>query len=179
MPAFSRFAKPEKRATLRDAKSMVQTVAVLSLVFLSFAAMFWLNDWLLQFSLWTALLTLFGIGLVGWLLVFGAAYAAHQLFSIRADYPEEFGRLELVGDELVLFDESNPIGRIDAVQPYEYRILDRFDAKAAVFRLYQGPSTLTFRFSDPGAARIVREVMGLTWPPPPRHAGRSYPPPAV
>lgn len=106
VPTPLRFAKPEKRAVLRDAKSMVLTVAVFSFVFLCVAAVIRVNDWLLQFSDWMALLILFAIAISVNLVLFSVAYAARRFLPKRPEYPDEFGRLELIGAEVVQFDES-------------------------------------------------------------------------
>ncbi len=80
---------------------------------------------------------------------------------------------------LYQYDGDELVAEIDAARPFEYRIIDQYDAMSALFRLYQGDERLSFYVSDPGGADAVRNVVQIPWPPRPQHAGRSYPPAGV
>jgi hypothetical protein len=177
MASYTRFATPRKRSALSDARSMVETAAVFGACVLCAALLFTTIDWLHSQPFWLELLVVFGFAVFVCLLGLAVLSLLHKLPS-KPPIPDELGSLEIEGDRIVQFDDSNPIAEINLMSPYEYEILDRYVVETAVFRLHQGGKALTFRFSDPGAREVVRDVMGLTWPPPNRHAGRSYPPAA-
>jgi len=107
------------------------------------------------------------------------AVVVHALFFERGPPPTEGRRLELSDGRLRQLDGSDVIVEIDVTRPFEYKIVDRYNVSKALFRLYQGDVQLNFYFSDPGGKETVKLVVQIAWPPPSRHAGRSYPPSAA
>ena len=173
------FVIPRKRPALANVTSTAKAAAVFALFGLSFSACAALIDWLRGFPVWLVVLGLFGISLTVCSVALVAVMIAQRLLPSKPYFPDAFGTLEVAGNLVVQTDDANRFVKIDATRPYEYSILDRYDVGAAVFRLYQDETALTFRYSDPGGQTVVRDVMRLTWPPPARHAGRSYAPPAA
>jgi hypothetical protein len=101
------------------------------------------------------------------------------LFKERELPPVAGRRLELSDGRLRQYDDKEVVAEIDATQDFEYRVLDRYDVKRALFRLYQADRRLTFYVSDPGGEDVVKTVVQIDWPPRSRHIGRSYPPTAA
>ena len=179
MPSNPRFVAPRKRPVISDVGSLAKTAGALLLFGLVFGAWFTLMEWLMSFPVLIQVAILVGITLAAGAAILALVVVAQGFLPSRSEYPAEFGTLEVDGSLVVQTPASEVPCQIDAALPYEYSVLDRYDVSSAVFRLYQHDTALTFRFSDPGAARVVRDVMGLKWPPRARHAGRSYAPPAV
>jgi len=116
------------------------------------------------------------VGIPGAAVVF---IVFHALFIERGLPPTEGRRLELSDGRLRQLDGSDVTAEIDVTRPFEYKNLDRYNVSKALFRLYQGYVQLIFYFSDPGGKETVKSVVQIAWPPPSRHAGRSYPPSAA
>jgi hypothetical protein len=90
--------------------------------------------------------------------------------------PKKGRKLIISTDQICQYDDGQLVATIDASRDFEYEVLDRYDVKHALFRLQQKDASLTFYFSDPGGAEVVRSIVQIEWPPRNRSAGRSYPP---
>ena len=125
-----------------------------------------------------ALISYFAFPLVFWGLI--AVVLAVVLFKalfVETEPPPKRGRELSISDGVLRqCDLGRVIAMIDVTQPFEYRILDRYDVADALFRLYQRDVELTFYVSDPEGAEVVKNVVQIEWPPRGRHMGRSYPP---
>ena len=147
--------KPSRKPTMRSAPAAVVTASAV-VGYFAFPPVFWA------------------------LLAFVFAVVLYKaLFEKAEPLPKRGRELSISGGVLRQTDLGHAFAQIDVTQPFEYRILDRYDVANAVFRLYQRDDELTFYVSDPGGAEVVKKVVQVAWPPRSRHAGRSYPPTAV
>ncbi len=113
-------------------------------------------------------------------LMIAAPVAIFRSAFVEREPPPVEGRRLVFSDGILRqFDDDDEIAGIDSSRDFQYRVLDRYDTKRAVFRLYQGDTELTLLVSDPGGEAAVKDVVQIRWPPRNRHAGRSYPPTSV
>jgi len=112
------------------------------------------------------------VGIVAAIAVFRA------VFVEKEPLPAAGRRLVLSDGRLRQYEDDEVVAEIDVTRRFEYKIVDRYDVKNAVFRLFQDESRLAFFVSDPGGEAVVKSVVQIAWPPRNRHAGRSYPPAA-